>query len=236
MDSLGPQRLLEVWELGSRRHPIDRALLLFALAEPGIAAEQLADLPLARRNAAIMALRHARFGNPMPVWYDCPVCGERMELSIEADQLPEPPQRDATACEIDGLRFVSPSSRQLAALADATDPDQAAYQFLRACSDSPASLPTQTAQLQTLLNAVDAALEQADPWLDLTIAVTCPACAAPSEPSLDIPALVWDEIDAIAHRLLDQVHQLARTYGWCEQDILGMSEHRRNAYLDRVQA
>jgi hypothetical protein len=236
MEALGPQRLLEVWERGVRSHPIDRALLLFALAEPARASEQLADLPLSRRNAALMALRLAWFGNPLPVWCDCPACGERMELTIDTDQLPERPGPQATEVEIDGLRFRAPTSRHLAALVNDRDPDEAARRLLAACAESPESIPAEPQRVQALLSAVDAAFEQADPWLDLSLQVTCPDCGEGSEPSLDIPAVVWDELDAVARRLLDEVHILARSYGWHERDILGMSEQRRAAYLDRLQA
>lgn len=236
MDALGPQRLLEVWERGARRHPIDRALLLFALAAPDVAGGQLADLPLSQRNAALMALRIAWFGNPLPVWCDCPACGERMELTIDGNQLPEPPGTEAIAVEIDGLRFRPPTSRHLAALVNEPDPEEAARRLLAACAESPESLPSDPPRMQALLEAVDAALERADPWLDLSLAMTCPDCEQSSEATLDIAAIVWDELDAVAHRLLDEVHLLAQAYGWHERDILGMNEQRRTAYLERLQA
>ena len=46
-----------------------------------------------------------------------------------------------------------------------------------------------------------------------------------------MPAYLWDEIDARARRLLDEVHALARTYCWSEEQILALSETRRRAYL-----
>jgi hypothetical protein len=235
MPALGPQRLLEVWEQGTGRHPIDRALLLFAAAEPDLPAHALADLPLGRRNAALMALHLAQFGNPLPVWCDCPACGERMELSVDATQLPEQPGEQPIEVEIDGRRFTSPNSRQLATLIDAVDADRATHRLLASCAVEPDGLPTDAVEAQALLEAVDAALERADPWLDLCLSSSCPHCAAPVEPSLDIALLLWEEIDAVARHLLDQVDRLARAYGWREQDILGMSEQRRAAYLQRVQ-
>ena len=236
MYALDPQRLLEVWERGARRHPIDRALLLFGLAEPELAPGQLADLPLSWRNAAVMTLRLAWLGNPLPVWCDCPACGERMELTVDAEQLPARPGFRPIEVDIDGLRFSPPTSRHLAALANAPDPEEAARRLLAACASTPESLPTEPRHLAALLDVVDAALEQADPWLELSLAVTCPACGQQSEPSLDIAAIVWDELDAVARRVLDEVNVLAQAYGWHERDILGMSEQRRAAYLERLQA
>lgn len=236
MQAPGPQRMLELWEQGIRRHPIDRALLLMTLAEPGLAPDQLADLPLSSRNASLMALGLAWFGNPIPVWCDCPACGGRMELTIDAGQLPEQPGEQAVGIDIAGLRFKRPTSRHLATMIDAPDPDEAARRLLVACAESPELIPVDSQAARTLLEAVDSALEQADPWLDLSLDVSCPDCGEPSEPALDIAGIVWDEVDVIARRLLDDVHTLAQAYGWQEHDILGMSEHRRAAYLERLQA
>ena len=54
--------------------------------------------------------------------------------------------------------------------------------------------------------------------------------------AFDVPAYLWEELDVRARRLLDEVHALARSYGWAEREILALSEVRRNAYLDRVLA
>jgi hypothetical protein len=49
-----------------------------------------------------------------------------------------------------------------------------------------------------------------------------------------VAAFVWEEIEACAARLLDDVHVLARAYGWSERAILALPEMRRAAYLERV--
>ena len=236
MDGLSPERLLELWEAGAQRHPIDRALLLFALAEPALPPDELADEPLGRRNAALMALRRARFGNPFDTWIDCPACGERMTLTIDAAQLPPAPPASPPPIELDGLRFRRPTSRDLARLAGIGDADEAAYCLLAACTDTPQALPQDAAGLEALLDRVDAALEQDDPWADPSLAVDCPACGHAFAAGLDVAAILWDEIDGVARRLLDEVHLLARAYGWHEQEILRLSARRRAAYLQRLEA
>ncbi len=35
-------------------------------------------------------------------------------------------------------------------------------------------------------------------------------------------------------KLIDDVHTLARVYGWTELDVLGLRCRRRDAYLDRI--
>ena len=62
MAAMSPENILFVWEQSARRHPIDRALLLFAIARPDTPPNTLADIPLGERNAALMDLRCNSFG------------------------------------------------------------------------------------------------------------------------------------------------------------------------------
>ena len=236
MAVISPERLLSVWEQGARRHPIDRALLLYAVAAPDLPVEQLADAPLGARNAALMALRRASFGAQLASWVDCPACGERMEFALDAADLPPAPPASTEPIVVGGHRFHRPSSRHLAALVNADDPESAARQLLRDCAESAEALPHDDTALTDLLDAAEAAIEAADPWADLALAVACPACAHQTEASFDIASYLWEELDSHARRLLDEVHALAAAYGWTEPEILALSEARRTAYLARVRA
>lgn len=229
--------LLEVWEHGMARHPLDRALLLYAAAEPQADDHELADAPLGARNAALMALRRANFGERLSCWMDCPSCGERMEFDLRPEQLPEPGDGESTreGFEVSGHRFRYPNTRHLAKLAR-TDGDFTAGRLLCACAEDATTLPTDEKALATLAPAVERAIELGDPWADLAMDTPCPACGRQVETSLDIAAYLWEEIDTRARRLLDEVHVLASRYGWAESEILAMSAARRAHYLERLQA
>lgn len=229
-----PQCLLSVWEHGARRHPLDRALLLYALAAPGRPADTLADTPLGTRNAALLDLREACFDTPLEAWADCSACGERMSVTLERAALPPAPLDTDDPIEVAGRRFHRPTSRHLATLARACEPDDAARQLLRACADAPDTLPSGAA-LDALLTEVESVFDAVDPWADIAIAITCPACAHDGEVSFDISIYLWEELDRYAHGLLDDIHALARAYGWREADILALSPARRAAYLARVE-
>jgi hypothetical protein len=233
MAALSPARLLAVWEMGARRHPIDRALLLFAQAEPALDPAQLADLPLGQRNAAILGLRTACFGTRLAAWVDCPACAERMSFELDPAQLPPRPAAAPGPVQVGGHRFMPPTSRHLAIAAGAADAGQATLALMRACLADP---PADDATLEALADAAGDALDAADPWADLSLALTCPACAAPVAACFDIAAYVWDELDTHARGLLDDIHTLAGAYGWREDEILALGEARRAAYLERVRA
>lgn len=233
MQALSAERLLRAWELGRERHPIDRGVLLHALAEPGADPNALADEPLGQRNRYLLALRTATFGQHLPAYLDCPACGERLELTLDAATLEALAPTAEGPVVVEGLRFRLPTSRDLAAIANDTTAATAALRLLEIClvADDDKPVPQ---SLAPLMDEIGEALEQADPWADLSLASTCAACGHQWEARLDIAAFLWEELESRAKRLLDEVHILAAAYGWPEADILSLSELRRAAYLDRV--
>src|SRR4030067_663874 len=72
--------VLSVWERGQGLHPVDRALLLLAAAQPGTPWEQLARLPVGQRDARLLALHERTFGPRLASYAECPRCGERLEF------------------------------------------------------------------------------------------------------------------------------------------------------------
>src|SRR5204862_2128592 len=82
-----------------------------------------------------------------------------------------------------------------------------------------------------LEDEISGALESVDPCMDFSLDFTCPACTHCWNVTLDVAAYLWEEIEVLACRLLDEVHVLARSYHWEERQILQLSESRRRAYL-----
>lgn len=225
--------LLAVWERGRSRHPIDRAVLLHALAEPHAEPDKLADEPLGRMNAALLRLRLATFGDRMRAYLDCPECGSRLEFELDGATLLASRPDEPAPVVVDGLTFRPPTSRDLAAILGETSGERAALRLLRLCAVD-VDDPLEEARLAPLLDSVETALEQADPLADVTLELRCQACDHEWTAVFDIGGFLWEEIDAYAARLLDEVHVLARAYGWSEAAILSLSNSRRAAYLERV--
>lgn len=234
MSALDPATLLSVWEHGLARHPLDRALLLLTLVSPDTPVDALADVPLGQRNQLLASLRERIFGRALELTADCPACGERMEFPLPPEALPA--KELATGpIEVGGLNFQLPTTRHLARISTLGDADEAARALLRACASTPEALP-EDEQLDTLLAEVEAKLDEADPWADLSITVVCPVCAHADEVLFDPGSVLWDALDGEAQHLLDEVHLLASRYGWSEAEILKLGSMRRNAYLARVLA
>ncbi len=230
-------QLLALWEQGLRRHPVDRALLLCAWARPEVPGARLAELPLGTINAALLRMREACFGSRIDAYVDCPRCGERLSLQLDAGELlagaAETDSREDL--ELAGLRFRVPCSRDLAAVAGmakgaALDAEAAAHRLLELCCLE--ARHAASGRLMELLAEVETRLAALDPAADISLALACEACAHRWAADFDIGALLWEEIEARARALLAEIHGLARAYGWTEPEILALSPERRAAYLE----
>jgi hypothetical protein len=235
MRALSDENVIELWERGAARSPIDRALLLLACALPEAAASALADVSVTERDARILDLRMALFGEQFDGVADCPQCTESLEFHLHGPAL-RASKRDTNVefATVGGLRFRLPNSRDLAAAFT----DGAGF-------DEEESIGTRKLLQRCCLNGTaatnwDGALcDEAEVGLDrltadagLQLRFRCEACSTEWETPLDICSWLWTELDRRARTLLDEVHRLASEYGWEEQSILAMSPTRRAAYLE----
>lgn len=226
-------QLLSTWERGRTRHPLDQALLLYALAAPGVPAADLADEPLGKRNMALLQFRQTAFGRRLRAYLDCPACGQRLEFELDVGELYDPDAQLQREIGFNGQRFRLPTTRDLADIVPETDIDTAALQLLRLCHLG-ASDGTREADTPPAIEQVETALEAADPAADIALDFACEACGHHWQAPLDVPGFLWEELESHVAQLLDEVHLLARAYGWSESEILALSDARRTAYLERV--
>ncbi len=96
---------------------------------------------------------------------------------------------------------------------------------------SPDSVP-QTIEDEAFWSRIETALEAVAPALIERVRATCPECGAENviEPE-PYPLLRRD-----GSRLLLDVHRLAGYYHWSETEILALPRHRRQRYLDLIDA
>jgi hypothetical protein len=233
---------LALWEAGAGRGPVERPLALLAAAEPRQSWDELAALPIGRRDAALLTVRERLFGRSMPGTAACPACGELLEFELDAREL-----RDGAATagderdeiQVDGqlYPFRLPNSTDLAAVAVCTDLEAARSLLARRClvaESEKGPIATGEPLPGEVVAALAARLAERDPLAHLELDLECPACGHGWYTRFDIADFLWTEVGAEAQRLLRDVDTLARAYGWAEADILGMSAARRQAYLELV--
>ncbi|MFC3677427.1 hypothetical protein [Ferrovibrio xuzhouensis] len=244
MQGLTARQLLEVWEQGEVRHPLDRALMILSAAA-GLQATSatwgsLADLSIGERNHRLLELRAATFGPAIAVATACPACGMPLEFTIDSRMLVEaapPAEAKPLRLQSDGLDLVLrlPTSRDLASLVqDAGMAGDPRDRLVRRCVVDGMTPDDPPALSEDVLRALSALLAEADPLADILFALSCPKCEQQSHQPLDVAAFFWAEIVAQARRILAEVDALARVYHWPEADILALEPRRRQAYLERV--
>lgn len=222
--------LLQLWEKGEARHPIDRALLLCSVARPDLTAEALVGLPLGCINGQLLRLRAALFGESVLLQARCEACRETLELPVMVEeflaQVAELEVAGPISCQ--GFWFRQPTSRDLAAVVGLLDAEAAAVQVLESCW---IDRPDGEKVTKTLLAAVDALLEAVDPLADPQLVVNCPVCDRQMAVTFDPGQLLWEEVGEQVRQFMVQVHVLAKAYGWTESDVLELSPRRRRMYL-----
>jgi hypothetical protein len=229
---LAAERLLHVWEQAQHCGAVQRSLELLAHALPDHDRASLAGIDLAQRDWHLLRLRRRWFGGALAGCADCPACGERMEVDIDAVAIEgEYPDDAPWFVAADGQRFRMPTLGDLIAVAGGTDADAAARQLLVRCS-----LDGATVDLATRFDEVDAGLAAIAAERGFALALACTACGTPSRHQFDPTAFLWAELSTAAAQLIDDVDALARAYGWAEHDILAMSAARRRAYLSRIES
>jgi hypothetical protein len=235
---LSTRDIVRAWDWGQDKHPVDRALILLALACPELSHDTLADLTVGQRNGRLLALRERTLGPTLRSLASCESCGAALEFAVPIAALSDDdPAALEHSLEHDGfrLRFRLPTSRDLAAVVG-LDPAEAGRQLLVERCVLAAEYDGQPVAVGELPDALTAVLAEAvgdqDPLAEKRLRLTCAECGHRWSALFDIAAFFWTELDGVARRLMGDVATLARSYGWGEAEILAMSAARRQLYLE----
>jgi hypothetical protein len=222
----------------------ERMLVLLGAACAETAADDLASMPIGCRDTLLLELRARLFGPEVTAVAPCPRCGDSLESTFDVDDVrvaAKPAAGDVLHLEVDGFEvaFRLPSTNDLLALADASQPQPA--DLLTRCvvevrgatfPGPPSPGPPPPELPADVLAAIERTMADADPQADIELALSCPTCGLDWSAPFDIDDYLWAEVHAWAQRLLRDVHQLARAYGWREHDVLALSPVRRGVYLE----
>lgn len=237
-------QLLELVDAGTGEDAAVRGRLLGAAASgrPGDGVDQLS---LGGRDAWILALRCATFGDVLPARVVCPDCGLLLSVKVprEAVSRQEPPQngdeQPIVRVEHDSLvaEARSPDGPVLAAAARCPDVTSARLALIRGCvlrawHDGEPIDPD--ALDDDALQHIGEAILESDPQAEVCVTMTCAACGHQLSAVLDVAEFFWRELTATGVQLLDEVHQLAIGYGWSEEQVLRLSSRRRREYVERL--
>lgn len=222
------RQLLDGWDAYRSESMPMRAAALAALAT-GVPLRTAVRWPIAQRDRALFDLRAQLFGDDLEGVTNCPSCAERLELrlSIGAIRPAATPSRAARWRLVRlgraRVQWRLPDTEDLIAAGEAATTAEMRASLLARCirSDDPGLREQVAARLPA---------EPTDVHFDLS----CPACAHRWQSPFDIAAFVWREVDDWAQRTLEEIHVIAASYGWSENEILGLSVRRREAYVGMI--
>ena len=250
MRPLSAYTIVRLWEWGLDRNLADRALALLVVALPDRSQDELASLPLGRRDALLLSLRERSLGPTLGSYSECPECGQGLEYTLQVSDLLVPaesleggPERREFELISGGysLRFRLPDSTDLLSVEQCENVNEARRLLAGRCllqvtreGEEAAPLESPDELPQQAINELAARMIECDPQAEVLLDLDCPACRHSWLVVFDIASFFWSEISALAKRLLREVHALARAYGWNESDILSMSDARRQFYLELV--
>lgn len=235
------EALLRTWERGLDLSPTQRALAMLAAALPDAEPGQLAALPVGARDAVLLRLRAALFGDTVAALAPCPACQAPLDVGFRVGDVCVAQTADGAGTHrlCDGgleIAYRVPSSADVLAVAGLGDAPNALLERCIVGARLDGAPVSAGALPERAVAALADAIAEADPQAHTELALHCPACGHAWNALFDIAAFLWIEIHALARHTLRDVHTLACAYGWPEADILAMSAARRGHYLALVRS
>jgi hypothetical protein len=188
------------------------------------------------RDYLILQLRRLTLGDEFQAVIICPACEAKMDVTVQASDIPVDQRPQAVACYTLELptpehpartvRFRLPTGADQEAVLGMNRP-AAVDALLKRCILDDAEVPLSPEERQAVVDAMDRLAPQLEVELDLT----CPECARAFLAPFDPTTFFFQEMRINGDQLLREIHLLAFYYHWSEAEILSLRRDRRRAYL-----
>lgn len=236
MRALTSVELLRIWEHSFEQSAIEKALHLLAVACSVSDLHTIAQWSIEQRDARLFRLREWMFGKQLNNTAHCPNCTEQVEWEMSITDFPIPAWKEEEMPSPFNLqfadysiRFRSPNSEDLMQADAQKILANCMLEIKKEREDITFSdLPDE------VIDALNQEMEKTNPLSNITMLLNCPACNHQWQVVFDILGYLWTEIDHWAKRTLQEVYLLARAFSWSEQDILSMSNRKRQIYLSML--
>lgn len=232
---------LDLWERAAPKLPRRRRREFLAFG--GLPGAPVEDLEVGRANAWLLRLHRSMFGSRLPCHTACPRCDAALELDLDGEELlaREPARTAGPAQLLVGeweVVFRLPTEGDVDAVHGESDLAAARDALVRRCVTGCRRGAEETSVSLAppeVVAHMSVRIEESDPLATLDFALRCASCDHGWTSILEIDVFLWLRLNAWAHRLLRDVHTLAKAYGWSERTITGMSQWKRQLYLDMVE-
>jgi hypothetical protein len=236
-------QLLNAWEQGFDQTLQVKAFKLFELARPDLTESQALGMSVGSRDSTLIDFRRRIFGRSADVVATCTSCNEQFEATLDLAEMQFGNKLDASDpfhVELEGYSLLLRTPRVVDLISLSKDDDKSAIRenILSNCIITAMTPANELANPRTLPNSVKQLIDQRlashDSAADITLEFSCPHCEKHSSQIFDIVTLLVKEVQNWARGMLQDIHALARAYGWSEDSILSMSAARRQTYIDLV--
>jgi hypothetical protein len=201
---------------------------------------QAEDLTASDRDRLLGAIYRRGFGSRIESTQTCMECGSPFDLSLSLDELTQALERAARASNIrrlddgsfetqSGVRFRLPTAREEIAVAENASAEVAAQRLAEwSILEAPPGV--------NAIAAVEEAVEEVAPVVDIDITTACPECGASQVLRFDLQFYVLQAILQERLQLLREMHRIASAYGWSHQEILDLRRSERRGLVDLIDA
>ena len=217
---------------------------------PGSAAEDLKAIRLtaSQRDRLLAAVYERTFGPRIESTVRCTNCREAVDVTFPLEDLlvafsgaASSPTADAlpdgTFRLPNGLRFRLPTGEDETAVAGLS-PEEAEREMLERCViERESGVDPNSVREATVQDAaVQEAMEEVAPVLDLDLHGRCPECGAEQSVHFDMQFYLLRAIEQERKQMGREVHRLAIAYGWSLNEILGLFRSERRAFVELIDA
>jgi hypothetical protein len=176
------------------------------------------------RDRALAALYAALYSDDILADAACTACSATYEIRFTLSDLSRSRSPDGSATGDPPGVEVTGSRLRLPLVSDLTGSPATLLERLTLSGPAPDA------------EAASAALEAADPALELDLAATCPECQSRQTLPFSISRFLEAALCRDQSFLAREVHLIASTYHWSLTDILGLSRSERQTYVRLVLA
>lgn len=199
--------------------------LLVGVPGARIGPGEAAQLTASERDRLLAAIHIHAFGPKVSATAPCGTCGEPFDLDFDLRTLSAAVFGAPSAREVrlpSGARYRVPTGADEAAVANLPAAEVPAALRARCLVSGPDGDSEA---------AVAAAFEAGAPLLDLELGAPCPNCGAANEVQFSMQRWLFAALERERPRLRDELHVLARAYGWGLGELLSMTRAERRAFV-----
>lgn len=189
----------------------------------------------------LQCLLHLAAGDeqaPFDLQFKCGACAAELEIELTLDDIAAIQRKadlsDVINVEVAGepitLRKPTGDDQENWSRQAFRDEKHAATSMI----DSLAGVDLRTKFRAKDLDAIDEAMNDADPLVNFRMQVACAECDAENEFSLDLCDLALGILARRQKQLVVTIHKLASRYHWSESEIFAIPDRRRREYLDLI--